>query len=128
MANIIPLTNSKHTIVDDDDFLKFSKYNWYFHKSDGYAVRKSKRFFGKQKMLYLHREIMGNMGEKQIDHIDGDKLNNQKKNLRFSTNSQNHANIGLISSNKSGFKGVSWNKNKKRWSATIFFEGKAKHL
>jgi HNH endonuclease/AP2 domain len=56
---------------------------------------------------------------RQIDHIDGDGLNNRISNLRPCSNTQNRANTGRTIANHSGFKGVSWSKNAKRWRSTI---------
>jgi hypothetical protein len=53
----------------------------------------------------------------QVDHINGDKSDNRWCNLRAADNSQNHANIGLLSSNTSGLKGVV--RAKKKWGAQI---------
>lgn len=52
-----------------------------------------------------------------IDHIDGDGKNNRISNLRECSQSQNMQNIGLHSSNSSGYKGVYWNKKDKRFMA-----------
>ena len=59
----------------------------------------------------------------ETDHIDGDTLNNQKRNLRVCTKSQNQHNRKISSNNKSGFKGVSYNKKNKKWQADIQCNG-----
>ena len=59
-----------------------------------------------------------------IDHIDGDKLNNKIDNLRLATRSQNFCNIGLRSNNKSGHKNVFWSKQSKKWRVDINFNKK----
>lgn len=53
------------------------------------------------------------------DHINGNGLDNRRENLRLATRSQNSINRGKQSNNKSGYKGVSWNKRDKRWTAQI---------
>lgn len=63
-----------------------------------------------------------------IDHIDGDRSNNKLENLRVCTFQENHFNRGKQSNNKSGFKGVSWHKQKQKWVAQIKIEGKNKFL
>lgn len=63
-----------------------------------------------------------------IDHIDGDKGNNRIENLREATKRQNEFNKGLLASNTSGFKGVSFHKGDKKWRATIRMQGRTKHL
>jgi hypothetical protein len=63
-----------------------------------------------------------------IDHIDAVRSNNLLENLRVCTFQQNHFNRGKQSNNKSGFKGVSWHKQKAKWVAQIKIEGKNKFL
>jgi hypothetical protein len=63
-----------------------------------------------------------------IDHIDGVRYNNHLDNLRVCTFQQNHFNRGKQSNNKSGFKGVSWHKQKAKWVAQIKIEGRNKFL
>ncbi len=63
-----------------------------------------------------------------IDHIDGQRANNKIENLRLCTFQQNHFNRGKQSNNKSGFKGVSWHKQKQKWVAQIKIEGRNKFL
>ena len=76
----------------------------------------------------MHRDIMNPLGGQEIDHIDGNPSNNQKSNLRFATSSQNKINRGPKKNNKSGYKGVSWHKQRKRWTARIMINDKYKHL
>ena len=64
----------------------------------------------------------------EVDHIDGNHLNNQKSNLRLATSSQNKMNRGPRKDNKSGYKGVSWHKQRNQWTARIMANGKYQHL
>tara|TARA_R110000796_G_scaffold4218_8_gene16048 strand:- start:189 stop:677 length:489 start_codon:yes stop_codon:yes gene_type:complete len=59
-----------------------------------------------------------------IDHIDNDPRNNRIENLRPATNGQNQWNQAIASHNTSGFKGVSWNKRKKKWYARVYKDDK----
>ena len=63
-----------------------------------------------------------------IDHIDANRSNNKIENLRVCTFQQNHFNRGKQSNNKSGFKGVSWHKQKQKWVAQIKIDGRNKFL
>ena len=63
-----------------------------------------------------------------IDHIDANRSNNRIANLRICTFQQNHFNRSKQSNNKSGFKGVSWHKQKQKWVAQIKIEGRNKFL
>jgi|FLMP01.1.fsa_nt_emb hypothetical protein len=61
---------------------------------------------------------------KQVDHIDNERSNNRIQNLRPATNSENLWNQSISSNNASGFKGVSWRKDKKRWGVYVRKDGK----
>jgi hypothetical protein len=77
----------KVTVVDDEDYSVVSRYKWCIHPK-GYA---SARVNGKA--MFLHRFIMNPPAWKQIDHINHDKLDNRKSNLRVCTNLENHRNM-----------------------------------
>jgi len=70
----------------------------------------------------------GQWPDDHIDHIDGNRLNNRLSNLREATHAENQRNIGLKRNNKSGFKGVYWNKTVEKWHAQINWNGKRIHL
>jgi len=76
----------------------------------------------------MHREIIDAPSEMKVDHIDNNGLNNRRSNLRLATVTQNNANTGLRRNNKSGHKGVFWNRQMKKWQAQIRFENKCFHL
>ena len=65
---------------------------------------------------------------KTIDHINRDKLDNRIENLRPATVSQNSMNRDITSKNKSGYKGVWWDKHKNKWRAVIKTSGERIHL
>lgn len=93
----LALVNSElPCLIDDDDWEWASKYRWWL-VNRGYASRSTtvaRRPDGRtiNKQLYLHREIIKAPRGRQVDHIDRNKLNNQRKNLRLCNNSQNHLN------------------------------------
>ena len=74
----------------------------------------------------LHRLLMGlELGDRrQVDHINGDGLDNRRENLRIVTQAQNQANRGRNRNNKSGLKGVYWNKTKGAWQTSIQMGGR----
>ena len=84
-----------------------------------------------RKLLYLHRLIYifhyGNIKD-QIDHIDGNGLNNKIENLRQATRQQNNQNARKRSDNTSKHKGVSWSKAANKWISYVNINGKPKHL
>lgn len=63
-----------------------------------------------------------------VDHKDGNKLNNNVSNLRWSTSSQNSQNMSKPQNTSSRWKGVHWNKHKEKWQARITYDGTLKHL
>ncbi len=112
------LTDGQFTLVSEEDFLFLAGYNWWVHKKDNY-VRCSSRTDGLNSQL-MHRIIAKRMKIdcfNEIDHIDQDKLNNQRNNLRPASKSQNQANSKIKVDNTSGYKGVHWAKG--RWVARI---------
>jgi hypothetical protein len=64
----------------------------------------------------------------EVDHIDGNSLNNRIENLRAATHQENTYNRGTYKNNTSGRKGVSWHKPTSKWAAGIRENGKWKHL
>ena len=112
----IPLTQGYVTIVDEDDYHWLIRFKWCTGKARTkmpIARRAAKRGEGmgsKFKEIMMHRLIMGDPEGYQIDHINGDTLDNRKVNLRICTRTQNMVNQKNRSSNKTGFKGVSANK------------------
>lgn len=105
-VKLIPLTQGKFSMVDDEDFDEISKQKWYFTKS-GYAVGKlSRKTHPKNRTILMHREILKTPDGFQTDHINGDKLDNRRSNLRVCTSSQNRCNSSFSSKNKLKMKGV----------------------
>jgi len=72
--------------------------------------------------------VYGEWPDKEIDHIDGNKKNNTLSNLRDVTPSENQRNVRRNKNNTSGYNGVCWNKERKRWQSKIHIEGKRTHL
>jgi hypothetical protein len=116
--------SGKSVIIDDEDWPKVSSYKWYLH-SAGYAVRTYMKD-RKNYAIYMHREIMGSA--QNIDHINGNKLDNRKDNLRICTQKENTWNNGVSTANTSGYKGVYWNKQRNKWAAKINRHGKQIHI
>jgi hypothetical protein len=124
MKKII-LTQGKFAKVDDSDYEKLNKFKWYVNKYGNtfYAVRMSGR-----KTLLMHAIIIRTPKGKSTDHIDGDGLNNQSKNLRVCSQGDNLKNKSKYKNNISGFKGVSWVKDRKKWNAQIQTNKSKKNL
>ena len=127
----IPLTQRKWCLVDEEDYPALSEYNWYYKTSktsieNGYAMG---RPFGKKLKVFMHAFIMGISPKEQIDHVDGNGLNNRKDNLRPATAQQNAGNARKRTiATSSRFKGVSWDKSRAKWIATIRISYQKKNL
>lgn len=110
----------KTTTVDKKYEITLTKRPIYFDNTGrGYAYTKKDR-----KKVYLHQLVMLLEGIKggnklQIDHKDGNKLNNTVSNLRFATREENQSNRGLSKSNKSGYKGVQFRKDRGCYAARM---------
>jgi len=115
----ISLTQNKITLVDDKDYDWLSQWKWCAKESGGnkfYAIRR-KPIIGTH--IYMHKQIMDALSNVEVDHINGDTLDNRKSNLRICVHKQNIRNQKLSSANSSGYKGVSWSKTNKKWHAYI---------
>ena len=121
MSREVPLTQGKAAIVDDEDFDWLSQYKWVYHK--GYAVRSATISKGRRKHVYMHRLINNTPEGKLTDHINGNSLDNRRKNLRSATNAENGRNRKVSSNNTSGYKGVRKFNNGK-WITTIRYNGR----
>lgn len=124
------LTNAKETIVDDDMFEYLSQFKWHTNKH-GYVKRNLTCLDGKSRCFSLHHVIIGRpLNGLQVDHINGDKLDNRKENLRIVTLRQNNQNRKEFrnQTKSSRFLGVFWDKNLGKWRAAITINRKMIHL
>jgi hypothetical protein len=82
--------------------------------------------------LYVHRiafaMTFGRWPENEVDHQNGDRIDNRISNLREATHSENLKNTSFQINNKSGRKGVHWDAERRRWLAQIMVGGKHMHL
>jgi len=110
-------------LVDDEDFERVNHFRWQvsIEKCTEYARTR----MPDSKQVYMHQFILGNSGG---DHIDSNGLNNQKTNLRLCTHRQNIMNKKSHKNSSSIYKGVSWNKQHKRWVANIYSNKSLKRL
>lgn len=149
---VIPLNKSKVARIDDDDYERVNKNKWCLITKKGklyagrhiwvyggphpitgkkYSYKRKGRVYeinGYYKSISLHRFILNAPDNLLVDHIDGNGLNNQKSNLRLCTASQNCMNSKTRSTSSSGYRGVTWDAQTKKWRATITQNGKMKNL
>lgn len=122
----IPLTQGKFALVDDEDFEWLNQWKWRVKKAKNgrFYVQRGMRENGQSRTLYMHREIMKTPKGLDADHRDRNGLDNRKSNLRNCTRSQNLMNTIKREKNLSGYKGVTWCKEKEKWQAQIFVNNK----
>lgn len=125
MTKQIPLTQGKVALVSEHRFEYLTQWQWhaFFNGWNWYAVRT----VGKD-TVYMHRDIMNAPAGMDVDHRDGDGLNNADDNLRVCTSTQNKANRSKQKNNKSGFKGVRWHERDGGYEANIQFNYKPIYL
>ncbi len=141
----IKLTQNKFAFIDDKNFKFLNQHKWYVvkHNNIYYAARKittqssnkEKNIKQKCKTIYMHREIIEKKKARclksfeDIDHINGNGLDNREYNLRLCNASQNGANRKKTKEKTSSiYKGVSWFKRDKKWLAQIKVNGHKKYL
>lgn len=117
-------TNGKEFYFDLEDYDKIKDYCW-FKNDSGYILSVLKKIDGKQKRIRMHNLLIGDYG---IDHINNNKFDNRKSNLRKVTASQNNMNKRLRQDSTSGYTGVYWGKQHNKWMAKIVVCGKQIHL
>ncbi len=118
----ILLARNKVILIDDEDYIFLSQFTWHLQESmPGYFYA----FNGKQQAM--HRIIMNSPNNFDIDHIDGNGLNNCRSNLRVCSHRENLCNR-KTQKHSSLFKGVFWNKQAQKWRAQIRVYGRAIHL
>lgn len=128
----LPLSQGLSAIVDDEDYEELNKFKWYAkkHRNTFYVYRNSMKIEGYPKRktgIKLHRVIMSAPKELQVDHKNGNGLDNRKENLRLCTNIQNHQNR-KATERTSKYKGVHWHKATNKWQVQIRVACKRKHL
>lgn len=113
----ITLRHGQTTIVDDDDYEELNQFKW-GTTHNGYAYRR-KVINGVSRRILMHRVVNQTPDGLSTDHINRDKLDNRKSNLRSATNSLNMLNRGLTSNNRTGLKRLYFMKTIKLWRVQI---------
>lgn len=111
----------KKIIVNVNDFDFLSKYNWWAYSGSALGNVNGQK-------VYMHRLIVNAPKNLVVDHINHDRLDNRRENLRLCTKNENKWNTQRHKNNQSGFKGVSWNKNSEKWESRIRVNGNKLHL
>ena len=120
----IPLTQGYETIVDDEDYEELSKYKWHVGGVKGYTkyAQRKIRINGKRTSISMHVVILASPLGFEVDHKDGNGLNNTKENLRSVKHSDNCKNRKKRKDSTQTFKGIRKRKNG-TWRARIYSNG-----
>ena len=126
----IPITKGAIALIDDEDYEKIKNHSWCWH-GDGYAARGYHQN-GRIVIEKMHHVIIGKAPKGMVvDHINGNKLDNRRCNLRFVTIQQNAFNSEKKTYNRqvsSQYKGVYWRRNRNKWTSYITVNGKKHYL
>ncbi len=109
----IELTQNKFAEIDETDHKLISQFKWCL-SAKRYALTYNSKT---KKLLLMHRLIMQTPKGLETDHINGNKLDNRRNNLRIVTRSQNALNVPnkKVKGRTSKYKNVSWTKRDKKW-------------
>lgn len=116
-VGLIGLAYNRHCVVDIGDLRKLAMERWRIMRPGtdrAYAMRHEGRG-----AVYMHREIIGAKDGEEVDHINGDGLDNRRANLRICTRRQNNYNTRKRDGKSSKYKGVCWSLDHKKWRANI---------
>jgi AP2 domain len=129
----IPLSKGLFALVDECDFDWLRQWKWSavgtvkygFYAIRGVGGRKNRRY------EYMHRVILSADDSTIVDHRNGNKLDNRRRNLRLGNQSHNGGNAvkhALRKRRTSRFKGVCWDKSRSRWHARITVNRRGRFL
>ncbi|MEM1026653.1 MAG: HNH endonuclease [Planctomycetota bacterium] len=116
------------TLIDLRDLDRVRQHRWCIWSTvtpGSKRQRRGRRYVAANlggKRVSLHRFVFGDPPNYEMvpDHIDGNGLNNQRKNLRWASRSENALNTSQASQSRSGFWGVTWYRDKRRWAAEVW--------
>jgi len=126
VSTTLPLTRGQATLVDDADGDWLRQWRWLL-VGNGYAGR-FVRSGGTSRLVYLHRLLLDAGPDQRVDHINGDRLDNRRDNLRLVSHRQNQQNRRPSTDTSSGRKGVTWHARIHKWHVRITVDGQRLHL
>lgn len=117
-----------YAIVDEADATIVTHRRWYL--SHGYVVRGVRLSRTRGTTVTLHRELLGLSADdqRQVDHINRDRLDCRRSNLRIVTVAENQQNVSSYTGSTSKHRGVSWNTAMRKWKAKVHIRGKDVYL
>lgn len=113
-------------LFDIEDLHIAENRDWYCDK-DGYLVS-CYYYNGARRFVRFHRIVVGAKPQEIVDHINGNRADNRKANLRCCSRAENSRNRKVSSTNKSGVTGVFYDSERGKWSANIIFNAKRIYL
>jgi len=117
----------KFALVDDSDYDTLNRWRWQVHPWDGYVFR-TKRIkrdgVWRSEGEFLHKRLCPSPFGMVTDHVNGDRLDNRRSNLRVATRGQNIQNAPVRRDNRLGYKGVVWRAKSRDYVAYINFQGR----
>jgi hypothetical protein len=127
---IIPLTRGLRAIVSPEDYERLAEFKWHsarhgrtIYAQHGTGSAKAGRRRGY--LVMMHREVMGVVDERYVDHRNHNGLDNRRTNLRIATWEENCWNKRKPNKNSSSiYKGIMWNKRRSTWEVMIGYKGK----
>ncbi|OPY45858.1 MAG: AP2 domain protein [Methanosaeta sp. PtaU1.Bin028] len=132
---IIILTQDKAAIVDSINHEWLDQWNWYAHhvrRTDKWYARRNSNFDGARRPILMHRAIFEHLGVDidgfDIDHINGNGLDNRLENLRLVTRAENAYNRRKSPGRTSQYKGVYFDSDRGKWRASIKVNGRTIQL
>ena len=127
-------------LVDDRDYPAVASFRWHAQRTHGtvYAattgprpgIRRADGSYVGGRKFYMHRLIMQPSDGYEIDHINGNGLDNRRANLRAVTHAENLQNQAprKDAEKSSRYRGVSYDKNRRMWQATIYADGRSRFI
>lgn len=124
----IPLSQGMVALVSNEDYERVARFKWTLKRNGNrcYAYRRDYSNGGRH--IPLHRFILDAPPEMEVDHINGDGLDNRRENIRLCTHSENSRNTNRASNNTSGYKGVSRDHRDGRWDSYITLNQRRIHI
>ena len=110
-------------LIDYADYPMVKQHRWWLDKGSGYFATSQDG-----KTLFLRRMLMPDREGLVCDHINRDKLDNRRSNLRYATSKENSRNRSMPKNNTSGYIGVSWHIQNKKYIAQVKTDGRTHNL
>lgn len=129
MVKVIKLNQGKEALVDDEDFDLLSQWNWGYNANGGHYASRTDRSGERQTTVLMHRFIIGAKRGEIVDHINRNRLDNRRSNLRLCSAGENARNAkkrkdGITSK----YKGVHFTKRNGKFAAYVQVDRDRKFL